>query len=217
MPRDYYDVLGVAKNSSKDEIKKAFRGLARKYHPDVSEEPMPKANSKKLTKPTMCLSDDAKRQRYDRFGHAGVQGASGGYSGGGRPDSEVLKTSLKISSAALLVVDVAEEVVAPVVVAIVQVDVTLDFEEAAFGVEKDLEFDRLEFCDVCDGSGARDGSHPTTCPECNGQGEVRQVRQTFVGSVVRVTTCPRCGGKGQIIEDPCTNCDGNGRVKNGST
>ena len=210
MPRDYYDVLGVAKNSSKDEIKKAFRGLARKYHPDVSEEPDAETKFKEINEAYEILSDDNKRQRYDRFGHAGVQGATGGYSGGaGFAGFDDIFEDLFSS----FVGGRGRGSRGPRRGGDVQVAVTLEFEEAAFGVEKDIEFDRLEVCDVCDGSGARDGSHPTTCPECSGQGEVRQVRQTFVGSVVRVTTCPRCGGKGEIIQDPCTNCDGNGRRK----
>ncbi|MGB7338609.1 MAG: molecular chaperone DnaJ [Phototrophicaceae bacterium] len=211
MPRDYYDVLGVAKNSSTDEIKKAFRGLARKYHPDVSKEPDAETKFKEINEAHDVLSDEQKRQRYDRFGHAGVQGGAGGFGGngqgfGGFEDifEDLFSSFVRQGSGGRRTARRGADIA---------VDVSLEFEEAAFGVEKEVEFDRLEVCDVCDGSGARDGSRPVTCPECKGQGEVRQVRQTFVGSVVRVAACPRCGGKGQIIQDPCTNCDGNGRRK----
>ena len=94
---------------------------------------------------------------------------------------------------------------------------TIEFEEAAFGAEKTLEFRRLEICDVCEGSGAAEGSQPVTCPECNGSGEIRQTSQTFMGTVVRQSPCPRCGGKGKIIENPCMNCDGSGRRRKTTT
>ncbi|MGJ3237662.1 MAG: molecular chaperone DnaJ [Anaerolineae bacterium] len=211
MPRDYYDVLGVARNASTDEVKKAFRKLARQYHPDVSQEDDAETKFKEINEAYEVLSDDQKRQRYDRFGHAGVQGAgTGSYGGAGFAGFEDIFDDLFSS---FVNRGGAGGRRGPRRGGDVTLDVTLEFEEAAFGVEKDLEFDRLEVCEVCEGSGARDGSRPITCPECSGSGEVRQVRQTFVGSVVRVAACPRCGGKGQIIEDPCTNCDGNGRRK----
>lgn len=211
MARDYYDVLGIAKNASKDEVKKAFRGLARKYHPDVSTEPDAETKFKEINEAYEVLSDDQKRQRYDRFGHAGVQGA-GGFGNAGAAGFSGFE-------------DIFEDFFSSFVGrqgggrrgpqrgADIRVDVTIEFAEAAFGIEKEIDYHRLEMCDVCDGSGAREGSKPTTCPECNGQGEVRQVRQTFVGSVVRVAACPRCGGKGEIVENPCMNCDGSGRKR----
>ncbi|GAB5491539.1 MAG: molecular chaperone DnaJ [Phototrophicaceae bacterium] len=215
MPRDFYDVLGVAKNASKDEVKKAFRGLARKYHPDVSTEPDAETKFKEINEAYEVLGDDEKRQRYDRFGHAGVQGA-GGFNNAGAAGFGGFE-------------DIFEDFFSSFVGrqgggrrgpqrgADIRVDVTIDFAEAAFGIEKEIDYHRLEGCDVCDGSGAREGSKPKTCPECNGQGEVRQVRQTFVGSVVRVAACPRCGGKGEIVENPCMNCDGSGRKRKKAT
>lgn len=213
MPRDYYDVLGVSKNSSKDEIKKAFRRLARTYHPDVSTETDAESKFKEINEAYAVLSDDAKRQRYDRFGHAGVQGAGSGFGGAGGAAGfagfEDIFEDLFSSFAG----GRGTRRRGPRRGSDVPVSVTLTFEEAAFGVDKEIEFRRLEVCDVCTGSGAREGSEPATCPECNGHGEVRQVTHSFIGQVQRVTTCPRCGGKGQIIENPCGNCDGSGRRK----
>jgi molecular chaperone DnaJ len=209
MARDYYEVLSVSRNASKVEIKKSFRTLARKYHPDVSTEDNAEQKFKEINEAYEVLSDDQKRQQYDRFGHAGVSGAgAGGFNGtagfGGFEDifedffSSFVGRQGGSRSGSRRGSDI-------------RVDVNIAFEEAAFGIDKEIEFHRLQVCDVCDGSGAREGSHPITCPDCKGAGEVRQVRQTFVGSVVRVAACPRCGGKGKIIENPCTNCDGSGR------
>lgn len=212
MARDYYDVLGIARTASTDEIKKAFRKLARQYHPDVSKEENAEAKFKEINEAYEVLSDDQKRQRYDRFGHAGVQGAAGGGYG----------NAAGFAGFEDIFEDFFSSFVGrqggggrrgPQRGGDIRVDVTITFEEAAFGIEKEIEYQRLEVCDVCDGSGAREGSAPVTCTECKGQGEVRQVRQTFVGSVVRVAACPRCGGKGNIVENPCMNCDGNGRKR----
>jgi molecular chaperone DnaJ len=205
MPRDYYDILSVNRNASKDEVKKAFRKLARQYHPDVSQENNAEEKFKEINEAYEVLSDDQKRARYDRYGHAGVQGAGGGAQGfGGFEDifEDFFSSFVGQRGGARRGPSRGQDL---------RVDVTIAFEEAAFGVEKEIEFFRLETCDVCHGSGAREGSRPVNCPDCQGTGEVRQVRQTFVGSMVRVTTCPRCGGKGTIVEKPCGGCDGSGR------
>jgi len=212
MARDYYEVLGVERNASKDNIKKAFRKLARQYHPDVSEEADAEARFKEINEAYEVLSDDEKRARYDRFGHAGVQGAAGaggayGTAGfGGFEDifEDFFSSFVGRASGTRRGPRPGNDL---------RADVTISFEESVFGIEKEIEYHRLEICEVCHGSGAREGSQPTTCPECSGSGEVRQVQQTFVGSVVRVATCPRCGGKGSIVTDPCTNCDGSGRLR----
>jgi molecular chaperone DnaJ len=207
MARDYYDVLGVSRNSEKEEIKRAFRKLARQYHPDVNKAEDAESKFKEINEAYEVLSDDDKRARYDRFGHAGVNG--GGFGGasaagfGGFEDIfETFFNNMGRTSGGQRGARRGGDI---------RIDTTIEFIEAAHGLEKEIEFQRLEECDVCDGSGAKEGSQPTTCPECQGSGEVRQVRQTFIGSVVRVTACPRCGGKGSIVTNPCNNCDGSGR------
>jgi molecular chaperone DnaJ len=214
MPRDYYEVLGVSRNANTDEIKKAFRRLARKFHPDINKDDGAEQKFKEINEAYEVLSDDDKRARYDRFGHAGVQNGAGGYSGaagfGGIEDifEEFFNNFGGRQRASRR---------GPRRGGDIRVDVTIDFEEAAFGADKELEFRRLEVCEVCEGSGAAEGSEPVTCPECNGSGEIRQTSQTFMGTVVRQSPCPRCGGKGQIIENPCMNCDGSGRRRKATT
>jgi molecular chaperone DnaJ len=212
MARDYYEILGVQRNASKDDIKKAFRQLARQYHPDVNKAPEAEGRFKEINEAYEVLSDDDKRVRYDRFGHAGVSGAAGagGFGGaqgfGGFEDifEDFFSSFVGRQSATRR---------GPRKGGDIRVDLTIDFIEATFGVEKTIEYQRLETCDVCSGTGAEKGSTPVTCPDCGGSGEVRQVRQTFVANVVRVATCPRCGGKGTIVNNPCRNCDGSGRKR----
>jgi len=214
MPRDYYELLGVSKGADTKEIKSAFRILARKYHPDVSTEPDAEDKFKEINEAYEVLSNDEKRARYDRFGHAGVNGAAGGgYSasatGFGFEDIfDIFNSTFGGAGGGG-----AGRRRTPGAGSDRRVDVTIEFEEAVFGVEHEIEFQRLEMCEVCDGSGAQEGSQPTTCPTCNGAGEVRQVQQTFLGSMVRVATCPNCGGNGTIISNPCNNCDGAGRKR----
>lgn len=211
MARDYYEVLGVSRTASKDEVKSAFRKLARQYHPDVNKEPGADAKFKEINEAYEILSDENKRARYDRFGHAGVQGAaSGGYGGAGFTATDFADIFDDFFSS--FVGGRQQTRRGPRAGGDIRVDVTIEFIEAALGVEsKPIEFQRLETCDVCNGSGAEAGSVPTTCPECNGAGEVRRVTQSFLGSVVKVSVCPRCGGKGTIVTHPCRNCDGSGR------
>ena len=210
MPRDYYEVLGVARNADENEIKGAFRRLARQYHPDVSQEAGAEDKFKEINEAYEVLSDEDKRARYDRFGHAGVNGAGGfgqGMGGFGFDDFgdifEVFNSAFGGSQGGRRrgVARGRDR----------RADVTIDFVESVFGVEKEIEFQRLEVCDTCDGSGAAEGTRPSTCSRCNGSGEERVVRQTFLGSMVQSHTCPNCGGKGQVITNPCRNCDGSGR------
>lgn len=213
MARDYYEVLGVSRGANKDEIRRAFRGLARQYHPDVSEAPDADERFKEINEAYEVLGDDEKRARYDRFGHAGVNGmGGGGYSGGPAGFEEIFEEFFSaFGGAAGRGAGTRRR--GPRQGGNRTVDVTVTFEEAVFGVEKEVEFDRFDTCDVCEGSGAAEGSTPTTCPTCNGSGEVRQVQQTFLGSMVRVAACPNCGGKGTVIENQCRKCDGSGRVR----
>jgi molecular chaperone DnaJ len=211
MARDYYEVLGVARSASKEEIKRAFRGLARTYHPDVNKDPGAEERFKEINEAYEVLSDDDKRARYDRLGHAGVggPGGAGAYGAAGFGGFEDIFEDFFSS----FVGRQSSARRGPRKGGDIRVNVTIDFIEAAFGVEKTLDFQRLEVCEVCDGSGAEKGHSPVMCPDCNGTGEVRQVRQTFVGNVVRVAPCPRCGGKGTIITHPCRSCNGSGRKR----
>jgi molecular chaperone DnaJ len=209
MAKDYYEVLGVQRSASKDEVKKAFRTLARQFHPDVNKSADAEDKFKEINEAYEVLSDDDKRARYDRFGAAGVGGAGGMGGVGGFGGFEDIFEDFFSS----FVGRQGGTRRGPNRGGDIRVDITLDFVEAAFGVEKTIEFQRLETCEVCTGTGAEKGSAPTTCPDCNGTGEIRQVRQTFVGNVVRVAPCPRCGGKGTIVTNPCRNCDGSGRKR----
>ncbi|HEY61093.1 MAG: molecular chaperone DnaJ [Anaerolineales bacterium] len=210
--RDYYEVLGVSRSATKDDIKTAFRRLARKYHPDVSKDADAEERFKEINEAYAVLSDEQKRAAYDRFGHAGVQGM------GGVPDWTTMDFS-----------DIFGDLFgfggfgfgrqsqrsrnAPRRGADLQYRLTLDFEEAIFGVEKEIEITRDEVCEICHGTGAKPGTSPKTCPTCNGRGEVRQTRQTILGSMVQVTTCPTCGGKGKVVDTPCSACGGRGYVR----
>jgi molecular chaperone DnaJ len=213
MARDYYEVLGVQKTANKDDIKKAFRALARQYHPDVNKDAGAEDKFKEINEAYEVLSDDDKRARYDRFGAAGVSGMGGGnpYGAAGFGGFEDIFEDFFSSFVGQQRGGSNRR--GPRKGGDIRVDISLDFIESAFGAEKTIEFQRLEICEVCNGSGAEKGSQPITCPDCNGTGEVRQARQTFVGNVVRVASCPRCGGRGTIVQNPCRNCDGSGRKR----
>ncbi|MCY4465644.1 MAG: molecular chaperone DnaJ [Chloroflexi bacterium] len=207
MPRDYYEVLGIQRSADTKQIKSAFRRLARQYHPDVSEEADAEDKFKEITAAYEVLSDDEMRARYDRFGHAGLNGASGfgqGMGGFGFEDIfDIFNSAFGEQRGGRRR--------APSRGQDRRVDVTIDFIESVFGIEKEVEFLRLESCEECDGSGAAEGSRTVTCRNCNGSGELRQVQQTLLGSMVRTQTCPSCGGKGSAISNPCRGCDGSGR------
>lgn len=204
--RDYYEILGLSKGASNDEIKAAFRKLARQYHPDVNKEADAEEKFKEINEAYGVLSDPQKRAQYDRFGRAGLGDL------GGMPDFATMDFS-----------DIFEEILggfgfstgrrsrrSPRRGRDLQMAVTLTFEEAVFGVEKEIEFQRDETCSTCGGSGAEPGTSPTRCATCGGQGEVRQVRQTFLGQMVQTATCPACNGRGETIASPCNTCRGGG-------
>ncbi len=211
MARDYYEVLGVPRTATQQEIKTAFRKLAQEFHPDVSKHDEAEAKFKEINEAYQILSDEDKRARYDRLGHAGVQGASG-YSGaaGYSPFEEIFEEFFNNFAG----VRGARQRRGPRQGADRRADLTITFEESVFGVEREVEYERLESCDVCRGSGAEPGTQPMRCPQCNGTGEVRSVQQTFLGPMVQVNTCPRCGGKGEVVPTPCHNCKGVGKVRN---
>ncbi|MBI5841543.1 MAG: molecular chaperone DnaJ [Chloroflexi bacterium] len=204
--RDYYEILGVGRNASDDEIKGAFRKLARQYHPDVNKEHDAEEKFKEINEAYGVLSDSDKRARYDRFGKEGLGNMGGGfhdYSADFGDIFEDLLSGFGFSTG-------RRSRKSPRRGRDLQMQVTLNFEEAVFGVEKDIEFQREETCSRCNGSGAEPGTSPTRCSTCNGQGEVRQVRQTFLGSMVQTATCPACNGRGEIISSPCHTCRGGG-------
>jgi molecular chaperone DnaJ len=209
--RDYYDVLGIPKNASNDEIKAAFRKLARQYHPDVSQEANAEEHFKEVNEAYSVLSDADKRAAYDRFGHAGVQNA------GGVPDFTVdfgdLFDEFFGSFGGFGRTANRRQRNAPRRGADLQYNVELTFEESIFGVEKEIEISRDEVCETCSGKGAEPGTSPVRCSTCNGTGEVRQVRQTLLGSMVQVSTCPVCNGRGETIGTPCHTCSGRGLVR----
>lgn len=216
--RDYYEVLGVEKNAAEDQIKKAYRKLAAKYHPDVNHEADAEERFKEINEAYEVLSDPDKRARYDQFGFAGVDpnfnpggaggnpfGGFGGFSGFGDlgdlfGDFFGSRSSGRSPNGPRR----GENLSA-------QVDLT--FEEAAFGVEKELNIPRVETCDVCGGSGAAPGTRPETCSRCRGTGQIR-TQQSFMGMTMQSTTaCPDCGGSGTIVRTPCSRCKGKGRIK----
>jgi len=203
--RDYYEILGIPRGASEDEIRAAFRKQARQYHPDVNKAADAEERFKEINEAYGVLSDPPKRARYDQFGRAGLGDM------GGMPDF-----TSDFS-------DLFEEIFGnfgfstgrrsrrtPRRGRDLQMSVNLTFEEAIFGAEKEIEFSRDETCSTCGGSGAEPGTTPTRCPTCNGQGEVRQVRQTFLGQMVQTTVCPSCNGRGEVISSPCHTCRGGG-------
>jgi len=202
---DYYEVLGVGRNASEDEIKSAFRKLARQYHPDVNKEPDAEEKFKEINEAYGVLSDADKRARYDRFGKEGL-GSMGGfhdYTVDFNDIFEDLLSGFGFSTG-------RRSRRAPRRGRDLQIQVQLAFEEAIFGIEKEIQFEREETCSTCNGSGAEPGTTPTRCQTCGGQGEVRQVRQTFLGQMVQTGICPTCNGRGEIISSPCHTCRGGG-------
>ena len=216
--RDYYEVLGVSKGASQDEIKRAYRKLAKANHPDLNPgDKAAEARFKEVNEAYEILSDSDKKARYDQYGHAGVDpnfGAGGGFDGGfdfgdlgdlfgsffgggfgGRrsnPNAPQRGESIRLSLA-------------------------VSFEEAAFGCEKAVTVERMEQCDTCHGNGCAPGATPEICPDCHGTGQVQVRRQTPMGVFATTSPCSKCGGKGKIIHQPCKDCRGTGAVRKRKT
>jgi len=212
MPRDYYEILGVARNASQDEIKAAFRRLARQYHPDVSNEPNAEERFKEINEAYAVLSDPQKRTAYDRFGHAGVGSGAGGFGGTGDfgmgDFADLFEEIFGFGGFARAWGQTTRQ--RPRRGRDLQISLTLEFEEAVFGAEKEVRFTRNETCHTCQGTGAAPGTQPQTCQTCRGSGRVRQTRTTFFGTMVQETACPTCNGRGEIITKPCPTCNGRG-------
>jgi molecular chaperone DnaJ len=204
--RDYYEVLGVQRGASQDEIKKAFRSLARKLHPDVNREPGAEDQIKEINEAYEVLSDPEKRTLYDRFGHSGLGGAAGFDPFAG---SDPLGSIFEAFFGGAATGRGTQR--GPQRGADLRYTLQLSFEEAIFGTEKEITYRRLETCTACRGSGAEPGTDPVRCPKCNGQGEIR-TRSPFL-NMVTVTTCDQCRGEGVVVAIPCRECKGEGRVR----
>jgi len=207
--RDFYLILGVERSASDAEIKRAFRKLAQQWHPDVSTDPAAQERFKEINEAYQVLSDPDRRSRYDTFGRAGVDGGAGGagFEGFGG-FSDIFDAFFGGGAGAA-----SARRGRPQPGADLRYDLRISFEEAVKGTEKELEFSVLQRCETCGGNGAKPGTEPITCPQCNGRGEVRSVRQTMLGQMVNVSACPRCSGEGKIVETPCDTCHGEGRTE----
>ena len=213
--RDYYEVLGVDKNASKAEIKKAYRKLARKYHPDVSKEENAEEKFKEVKEAYEVLSNDQKRAQYDQFGHTDPNQGFGGFGGSGGADfggfGDIFDMFFGGGGGR------RRDPNAPRQGADLQYTMTLEFEEAVFGKETDIQIPKEEECETCHGSGAKPGTKPETCPHCKGSGQLNIEQDTPFGRIVNRRVCHHCEGKGTIIKEKCTTCGGKGKVKKRKT
>ncbi|KAI9130501.1 molecular chaperone DnaJ [Acaryochloris sp. CCMEE 5410] len=211
MARDYYDILGVSRSADPDELKRSYRRLARKYHPDVNKEPGAEDKFKEINKAYETLSDPQMRGRYDQFGEAGVSSAAGAgyqdfgdfggfadifetfFSGfGGSPQSGRRRSG-------------------PARGEDLRFDLKLKFREAVFGGEQQIRISHLESCKTCEGTGAKPGTRPQTCNTCQGSGQVRRMTRTPLGNFTQVSVCPTCNGQGQVVTEKCDSCGGRGQ------
>ncbi|QNU68549.1 molecular chaperone DnaJ [Ruminiclostridium herbifermentans] len=214
--RDYYEVLGVSKSASDAELKKAYRNLAKKYHPDVNPgDKNAEAKFKEINEAYEVLSDPQKKSRYDQYGHAGVDpngfGGAGGFSDfdfGGIGD--IFESFFGGSGFG----GRSRSRRGPQKGADLKYAVEISFEEAAFGIERELTIGRMEICSKCTGSGAKPGTEASTCKHCNGTGQVQIRQNTPFGQFINQKTCDVCRGEGKIITDPCPACNGKGKLRN---
>ncbi|MGG5254998.1 molecular chaperone DnaJ [Neobacillus sp. SM06] len=207
--RDYYEVLGVSKSASKDEIKKAYRKLSKKYHPDINKEPDAAEKFKEVKEAYETLTDDQKRAHYDQFGHTDPnQGFGGGADFGGFGGFEDIFNTFFGGGGSR-----RRDPNAPRQGADLQYTMTLSFEEAAFGKETDIEIPREETCETCNGTGAKPGTKPDTCQHCHGTGQLNVEQSTPFGKIVNRRVCHYCNGTGKEIKHKCSTCGGTGKVK----
>ena len=215
MPRDYYEVLGVSKGASDDEIKKAFRQQAKKYHPDLHPgDKEAEAHFKEVNEAYSVLSDADKKAKYDRFGHAGVD--PNGFGGGGGGAYNAYDVDLGDIFSSFFgggFGGSSRRRTGPQKGADLKYHMALDFMEAAFGCTKTFQLTKEDICKSCNGSGAQPGTTPETCPTCRGAGRVQQQTQTLFGMTMVTKSCPTCNGRGTVIKTPCTQCRGKGRLK----
>lgn len=210
--RDYYEVLGVSRDAADSDIKKAYRVLAKKYHPDMNPgDSEAEQNFKEVNEAYAVLSDADKKAKYDSYGHAAFE-QGGGFGGGGFEGfgdfgdifSSFFGGGFGQSQSRRN---------GPVRGDDIGATVNITFEEAAFGVKKELSYSRVEMCSSCHGSGAAEGTHPKTCSKCGGSGQVRVTQRTILGMMQTTATCDACGGKGSLVDTPCSSCKGHGYVK----
>ena len=213
--RDYYEVLGVSKGASDDELKKAYRREAKKYHPDLHPgDKEAEAKFKEVNEAYEVLSDSEKKARYDQFGHAGVDpnfGAGGGGGFGGFDDFGDIFSNIFGGGFGGFGGGARRN--GPVRGADIRQVIDITFEEAAFGCKKNISVNKQENCPTCKGTGAKDGTAPVTCKRCGGQGQIRQQTRTPLGYMTNITTCPDCNGAGKVVTDPCRECRGTGKVR----
>ncbi len=214
MAGDYYETLGVSRSADKDEIKRAYRRLARKYHPDVNKEAGAEERFKDINRAYEVLSEPELRSRYDRFGERGV--SSGAAGAGGFQDFNDMSGFADIFESFFGgfgggTAQTSRRRSGPVRGDDLRLDLKLDFREAVFGGEKEIRISHLETCEVCEGTGAKPGTRPQTCSTCNGSGQVRRATRTPFGSFTQVSVCPTCNGTGQVIADKCNACGGKGQ------
>lgn len=212
--QDYYEALGVPRDATKDQLKRAFRKLAQQYHPDVNKSDDAEMRFKEINEAYQILSDDEKRAVYDRFGHAGLQGASGGAGYGDMGGFGDLGSIFEELFGGFGRTTGASNRRQPRRGADLRADIRLTFEEAVFGAERDLDIPRMEACDRCHGSGAEPPTAPVVCAACNGAGEVKRRQQSpLFGTIVTSTPCPTCNGTGEVIPSPCQKCRGRKYVR----
>jgi molecular chaperone DnaJ len=215
--RDYYEVLGVSRDASKEEIKKAYRRLALKYHPDRNKSPDAEEKFKEISEAYGVLSDDTKRSQYDRWGHAGIEGRYTPEDIFRAINFEDIFRDFDFGFGSIFDMFFGRgerrRRTGPRRGADLRADIEITLEEAARGLKTNVTYPRLERCEVCNGSGARPGTSPRTCPACNGSGQVGYTKKTLFGQFTSVSTCGNCRGEGKVIDEPCTNCRGGGLVQ----
>jgi len=211
--RDYYEVLGLTKSASKDEIKKAYRKLSKQYHPDINKDPDAVDKFKEISEAYEVLSDDQKKAQYDQFGHAAGNQGFGGFGGFGSSGAEGFGFEDIFSAFFGGGSTRRRDPNAPRKGEDLQYSMVIDFEDAIFGKETEIEIPKEETCTTCSGNGAKPGTSPETCTHCSGTGQVSSVQETVLGRMVNRRACPVCHGAGKIIPEKCPTCHGDGTVK----
>lgn len=211
MPTDYYEILGVSRDAGKEDIKRAYRRLARKYHPDVNKELGAEEHFKEINRAYEILSEPETRNRYDRFGEAGVSGGAAGFDADNMGGFADIFETIFSGFGGMGGQTATRRRTGPTRGEDLRLDFRLKFREAVFGGEKEIRIRHLETCQTCKGSGARPGTSSHTCTTCSGTGQVRRATRTPFGTFAQVSVCPTCDGAGEVIEEKCDVCGGSGR------